>query len=286
VHRFLPAGRRSTRSRTVAIIVPVADRDRFLAEEELSLRHLTHYLGAYDKYLLVPAGREIRRDGFSTLTIPRTFVGSPAAHGNMMMWRPLYRHFRRYEYLFLYHLDSLVFSGDLLTWCHAGYDYIGAPWLPCPETPWVTEAGVGNGGCTLFRVPSIRHVLRVRHRREPLTWVLDCLERNMPRLTPIYSVIDRVHRRWPRALLERVLAHRARALDPATYGTASDQFWSIQARRYVPSFRVASVDEALGFAFEAAPRECFERNGRRLPFGCHAWEKFDRAFWEPFLLRD
>jgi hypothetical protein len=49
---------------------------------------------------------------------------------------------------------------------------------------------------------------------------------------------------------------------------------------------VASVDEALRFAFEAAPRECFERNGRRMPFGCHAWEKFDRGFWEPFLLRE
>jgi Protein of unknown function (DUF5672) len=41
--------------------------------------------------------------------------------------------------------------------------------------------------------------------------------------------------------------------------------------------RVATVEDALQFSFETCPRECFEMNGRRLPFGCHAWE-YDRAF--------
>ena len=44
-----------------------------------------------------------------------------------------------------------------------------------------------------------------------------------------------------------------------------------------------TVAFALAFAFEAEPRRCFERLGR-LPFGCHRWQKFDRAFWEPHLL--
>jgi hypothetical protein len=47
--------------------------------------------------------------------------------------------------------------------------------------------------------------------------------------------------------------------------------------------RVATVEDALQFSFETCPRKCFEMNGRRLPFGCHAWE-YDRAFWEPHLL--
>ena len=42
--------------------------------------------------------------------------------------------------------------------------------------------------------------------------------------------------------------------------------------------------EALEFSFELAPRYCFMMNGRRLPFGCHAWFRYDREFWEPFLL--
>ena len=38
-------------------------------------------------------------------------------------------------------------------------------------------------------------------------------------------------------------------------------------------------ERALDFAFEVAPRRMLELNGHRLPFGCHAWERCDRAFW-------
>jgi hypothetical protein len=40
----------------------------------------------------------------------------------------------------------------------------------------------------------------------------------------------------------------------------------------------------MRFAFEAEPRACYERIGRALPFGAHRWQRFDRAFYEPFLL--
>jgi hypothetical protein len=152
--------------------------------------------------------------------------------------------------------------------------------------PWVTEARVGNGGCTLYRVASVCRVLQTRHRREPRTRIIDLIARNNERLEPVYRLLARMQRRRSHPFVERVLEHRARTRDPLGHGISTDQFWSLEARRYMPSFRLASVDEALGFAFEAGPRECFERNGRRVPFGCHAWAKYDRAFWEPFLLRE
>ena len=37
---------------------------------------------------------------------------------------------------------------------------------------------------------------------------------------------------------------------------------------------------------EVSPRLCFERNHRQLPFGCHAWARYDGAFWEPHLLKE
>ena len=70
----------------------------------------------------------------------------------------------------------------------------------------------------------------------------------------------------------------------ASYGRHEDAFWSFDAERFSPGFRRATVDEGLRFAFESAPRRCFELTGHKLPFGCHAWERFDRAFWEPYLL--
>jgi hypothetical protein len=37
---------------------------------------------------------------------------------------------------------------------------------------------------------------------------------------------------------------------------------------------------ALEFAFESDPAGSYERIGKKLPFGCHAWAKHDRTFWE------
>ena len=50
----------------------------------------------------------------------------------------------------------------------------------------------------------------------------------------------------------------------------NDLFWSDQAKRYFPEFKVASLEQGLAFAFEMEPRRCLERTGGRMPFGCHA----------------
>ena len=50
-----------------------------------------------------------------------------------------------------------------------------------------------------------------------------------------------------------------------------DHFSSDRATHYVPDFKVASVEVGLRFAFEVAPRFCYDMNHRQLPFGCHAW---------------
>ena len=64
-----------------------------------------------------------------------------------------------------------------------------------------------------------------------------------------------------------------------------DRFWAEYAAYYDPAFRIAPVDVALRFAFEAEPRRCYERIGRQRPFGAHRWQKFDRGFYEPWLLQ-
>ncbi len=83
----------------------------------------------------------------------------------------------------------------------------------------------------------------------------------------------------------RVIHDARRGVDWYTshYTLNEDKFWSFRARLFDPSFRIAPVEKALEFSFECFPRYCYELNGRRLPFGCHAWAKHDRAFWEQFI---
>jgi hypothetical protein len=269
----------------VAVVVPLSSRTELLPEEKVSLRHVCHFLAKYDKYLVVPSGSSFSCEGFDVIPFPRKFFGSVTAHNHLLLWPAFYETFRDYEYILIYHLDSLVFSDDLLSWCKAGWDYIGAPWLPCADTPWVHEAQVGNGGFTLMKVESVLQVLYNRYRQKPASYWADLLIRNANRTQPLFKALERLERVFSRSnTLQMVLECWRSRENAAAYGNQNDAFWSTQAGCYLPGFKVATVDEGLRFAFEAAPRVCFELNQRRLPLGCHAWAKYDRQFWEPYLL--
>ena len=99
------------------------------------------------------------------------------------------------------------------------------------------------------------------------------------------------HRSLPRRLMnlpKRLLMH-SRRFNNARYELdrwqGSEELFLIKrASHYYPDYQVPSVAEALKFAFEILPRHCYELNHHELPFGCHAWERYDKSFWEPYLL--
>jgi Protein of unknown function (DUF5672) len=228
-------------------------------DERISFRHLRRYLGPYDTFLVAPD------------TLGGTFEGLPAKHFDPGFFRDVrsysalllepqfYRAFSSYDFLLVYQLDSLVLADELEAWCTRGYDYVGAPWTRRSPDGRVVLTGAGNGGFSLRRVASCLEVLDVARR--PL------------------ARLRTGARHWT-ALVRRAVVRRS-------FGQAflfEDKFWSYEAPRLCPWFGVAPAETALEFAFETEPRACFERNDRRLPFGCHNWALYDRAFWEPHLL--
>ncbi len=48
-------------------------------------------------------------------------------------------------------------------------------------------------------------------------------------------------------------------------------------------FRVAPVKVALEFSFEREVNRSFEMNEKKIPFGCHAWERYNLTFWKPYI---
>ena len=53
-----------------------------------------------------------------------------------------------------------------------------------------------------------------------------------------------------------------------------------------PEFRIAPLEIALQFAFERQVEKCYEMNNHKLPFGCHAWERYNFSFWKPYIERE
>ncbi len=47
--------------------------------------------------------------------------------------------------------------------------------------------------------------------------------------------------------------------------------------------KIAGRDVARQFSFDMYPKECYQEAGERLPFGCHAWHRFDREFWAKII---
>lgn len=264
-------------SKTVVVVVPLSNRKDFTPEEEMSLRHLMHFLGRYDKYLVIPKSLQVEFPGFGFKRFNDRFFGSTAAHKQLMFSPRFYKAFRQYKYMLIYHLDALVFSDQLMEWCETDLDYIGAPWIECEDAPWVREPGVGNGGFSLRKIESF---LKVLHSSE--YWVEPSKYwRDLCTAKPKYFQ----YMNFPKKYMKRLKTFNGVRRHMACYPWNDDNFISQYATKYYSKFRIASFELGLRFAFEVDPRRCFELNNRTLPFGCHAWHRYDRDFWEPYLLR-
>ena len=260
---------------SVAIVVPVY-RPELEPEEEQSLRHLETFLGHFDRYFVAPESLRLNRPGFERLSFADTYFDSVASYSRLLLSTSFYRAFQDYRHMLIYQLDSLVFSDSLSEWCEADFDYIGAPWLKEPEAPEKGFSRVGNGGLSLRRVDSSLRVLESgRYLDRRVSFLRDLLRAPLPDVA--------AHRLHKRVSVLRQARHGVRDY-AGRYSLNEDRFWSDRAALFWPDFRVAPVETALGFAFERAPRYCHERLDGRLPFGCHAWYRWDRDFWEPHLL--
>lgn len=269
-------------------------RDPPLDDEKVSLQVLKKHLGHVDNILIVPEGIGVPPPDFDIIRLPDENFTSIETYNDLLLTRGFYELFQEYQYILLYQLDCLVFSPDLEEWCDRGYDYIGAPWIRNPVKNWMLEPladdptidwasldvpderffyGVGNGGLSLRRVQ----------------WHLDVLDSRRRYETP------QAYWRRTSTSLASGLAQAVKALVKATgywnnvnwfireCATNEDFFWSRDAGRFLDDTRIPGSLEALEFAIEVEPRECYRRNGGRLPFGCHGWYRYDREFWSGFL---
>jgi len=192
-------------------------------------------------------------------------------YNHLLMSAGFYLRFDSYEYILIVQTDALVFSDQLEEWCDRNYSYVGAPWfqgIECPDLP-LSLFGVGNGGFSLRKVRDFIKVL------------------SFPKYIPYvsYKVPPRRNgiRRLVRFIKQRIIF--SYNYYPFRANVNEDIFWGWLVPGCCDFFSVPSAEAAIPFAFELAPEYLFELNGRQLPFGCHAWEKYNLQFWRDTLNR-
>ncbi len=242
--------------RQVAVVIPVY-KSQMTPYEEISFDRCLEVLGGYPLILMCPEGLDLTE---YTRKAPRAQVRgfdpanfkSVAAYSQLMLRKSFYDRFRDYRYILIHQLDAFVFSDQLESWCARGFDYVGAPWLDEPD---MEKLALETG----------------RIRRTFPRWAKGLNTSVGNGGLSLRKV--RTFRLW--------LAITGRRAHGWPYN--EDAFWAFYAASFYPLFRVPRLELALKFSFELSPAKCFELNNRELPFGCHAWEKYDIDFWRPFF---
>ena len=151
------------------------------------------------------------------------------------------------------------------------YDYIGAPWLK-PDLSFFQNCG--NGGFSLRKISSFLSIL------------------SMPLDNKMFSLNGLYHYYQHRGLLHKVkliseiLLKKRNTMDyyVNVNPTNEDVFFSMLRWSINFKFKIPKPEEAALFSFETNPSLLYEKVGRKLPFGCHAWQKweYDR-FWSRYI---
>jgi len=265
-----------------AVVVPTPTLE-LDADEQISFRQLRGVLANYDTYLALPDDIDGTLEGLPVKLFAAPYFRGPKRRNQQLMISPtFYRAFEEYEFVLIYQLDSLVLADELAAWCATGWDNIGAPWTRTAPDGSIVLTGVGNGGFALRRVESCLRVATTAQRPLPrlrvLAWFGGAVTRRFVTHLP-----RTVHRVMTSQRKLRAAAAISRGALASAFLT-EDKFWSEMAPQLEPTFRIPPGETALRFAFESHPRECFDLNERRLPFGCHKWWFHDREFWEPYLI--
>lgn len=260
---------------TSVVVIPVY-RIPSNGDELASLRTTVGKLISHDIVMVCPASLVGELEDFIAQDFPSVglvsfndrYFKSIRGYNRLMLSISFYQRFARYRYLLIAQLDALVFgtSESLFEFENLGFSYIGAPWFePLNGIPGAKTrfAGVGNGGLSLRRVDSMISLLR--------SYRIGTIRSG--EMVYIYRSSSSKLKGILKALIAWFgLATRIPVVN-------EDKFICRVLAASYPGFRLPPVELAATFAFEENPEELLKLTGGQTPFGCHAWRKYDSAFW-------
>ena len=198
------------------------------------------------------------------VTFDNNYFKSIHGYNKLLTSNNFYKKFDSFEYILICQTDAIIFSDKLKLWCKKNYSYVGAPWFAGYDIPIkpLKFYSVGNGGLSLRKTKDCLKILNKNKEKTRFFAFLNAFELN---INNIYKLIKQL------------------AKFALNYQIPEDIFWGIGAKISDPSFRVPLFNEALEFSFETMPSYLYKLNDYNLPFGCHAFTKFEPEFWKPVL---
>ena len=259
----------------VCICVPVY-KEKLTPLEILSLKQLKDILGTYKIFYVGPEKLKRFYPDFDYIVFSSFFFSSISGYNRLLLHKEFYKEFNDFKYMLIYQLDSYVFSDQLKKWCCKNYDYIGAPWFLNFNDSHVKGKlwEVGNGGFSLRKIQSMISVLE---SSEKFNSLLKLIKKSKKGLKISFRSSLQKFFKEPNSLIELSNEYSEKTLYHPEYN--EDIFWGIEVKKKLSSFNVPTPEVAMKFSFECDPRYLFKRNNYQLPFGCHAFSRYDVDFW-------
>ena len=212
----------------------------------------------------------------------RSFFKDAASYNRMLLSREFYLRFCDDDYLLIYQADGFVFKDELKDWCDKGFDYIGAPWLIHYGRGKYAKSNklykVGNGGVSLRRISAFSERF---DKRMPVSvfpfYVKNIRKKRLFSMT-IQTLKILVLLIFTRRSVEYYLQHWTDEV------VTEDCFWADGLSNTKIALKVPNVTTAANFCFEIAPSYLYRLTGNKLPFACHAYEKYEyEEFWKKHI---
>lgn len=263
------------KAKNCIILVPVY-KDVLSLEETASLRQLLNVLGHWDirfvcpEYLDMTVYDAITKTPLAKERFNDSFFDGIAGYNRLMRDNAFYRRFEEYKYMLIYQLDAWVFRDELEYWCSQGYDYVGAPWFKHFGTHKKENSlwRCGNGGLSLRKIDKF----------------IRCTSPDAPIYT-LWGIILHANRHFLRNIIRYIrypnnigwfIYHLA--------NTWEDNFFCCDLSETSHALKCPKPEVAARFSFESSPSYLFSLTGGELPFGCHAWKRYEyEVFWHEFI---
>jgi len=286
-----------TMNNNCVIVVPVYS-EKPTASEEASFVQLLRVLGNHQ--IRIVTHRKLDTKRYSELANANGFIlqyeyfeanyfESVNSYNQLCLSTEFYSRFTYYDFMLIYQLDAWVFRDELDYWCQKGFDYIGAPLFWCiSANNFSTDVfGVGNGGFSLRRIQYCLNLINHKrcgsyYRKGYFFWYYKNICKYNVRF---HSVLKRIAA-MGFSLVQELGYHNTYKYIIKKTTVGEDQLFGISSG-WIKGFaspNVAPLEEAVKFAFDTHPSMLFEYNNNNLPFGCHAYEKWEYdSFWKKYI---
>lgn len=250
----------------VVVVIPIYKNNLSL-KELISLQQCLNVLNNHPIVFISPIGLDTtfyeelceNKTKFKIEYFEDFYFKDILGYNNLMLSANFYKTFFNYKFILIYQLDAFVFRDDLIHWCNQNYGFIGAPHLPHQNRPgefqWLKNyAKFLNAFNSIFN--RNHKISNVGNGGFSLRKTRTCY--------------------W----LVKIFKNRVKK-----WGN-EDGFFKYWGNLLHPFIKLPKDEIALNFSIELMPKESLKKLNHVLPFGCHAFEKYDWETWKPYIINE